>query len=160
VKALILFICLLPLDASALDVGIGVGLSNGGRDNAMVQREYAQLKQDIRSLQILERNLHKLGQETLPAGLKSEASGEWRQQSEWLLQQSEKVDELAGEMQDYLQSYMRGSATAELFDYQAAKFKSGQRLDSIQDAAKEYPLKGKEAIERQSRAVKLIARSD
>jgi hypothetical protein len=160
VKALILFLCLLPLGASALDVGIGVGLSNGGQDNAMMQREYAQLRQDIRSLEILERNLRELGQEPPPAGLKSEASGEWQQQSEWLVQQSDEVDRLVQELRDYLQEFTRGSAATELFDYQAAKFKSSQRLNSIKNAAKEYPLKGKEAIERQSRAVKLMARSD
>lgn len=149
---------LLPAFAVAIEFNVGIGLSDGN-DNAAQQQEYARLRQDIRSLRLLEQNLDQLGREEPPAELQNEESGEWRQQSEWLLKQSEEVARLAGQAADYLQDFTQGSAAVELFDYQAAKFKNQQRLDAIEDAAKKYTIKGKEAIERQDRAIKLITRT-
>ncbi len=156
------FLLILGLWAStlyAVEFGVGVGLSDGNRDNLEMQQDYARLKQDIRSLQTLEKQLDRLGGEDAPAELGDTAGEEWRRQSDWLLEQSREVADLAAEIEEYLQQFTGGSAASGFFDYQATKFKMHSRLDTIENAARKYALEGKLAVERQNRAVKLIARS-
>jgi hypothetical protein len=155
----ILITGLLPAAAGAVEFGVGVGLSDGSRDNPALQQDYARLKQDIRSLETLEKQLDRLGRKDAPAKLADAARGEWERQSKWLLEQSREVADLAAEMEDYLQQFTGGSAASGFFDYQATKFKMRNRLDTIENAAKKYALEDKQAVERQSDAVKLISRS-
>jgi hypothetical protein len=143
----------------AIEFNVGVGLSDGSRDNPALQSDYARLRQDIRALEILGSQLERLGREEAPSALEDGANQEWGQQSEWLLQQSKDVTALAAETEEYLRQFTQGSAGSSLFDYQSAKFRSRQRLDAIEDGAKRYALRGTRAAERQSRAVKLIART-
>ncbi|HEX5057143.1 MAG TPA: hypothetical protein VFX02_11690 [Gammaproteobacteria bacterium] len=153
----ILIAILLPLRANALEFSVGVGLSDGGDENAVLQHEYARLEQDIRALRQLERQLEHLGRQEPPASLGDAERAEWRQQSAALLTQSGEVARLAGETGEYLQESRHGSGSAMLFDYQAAKFKITQRLDAIGNEAKKYAPRGRAAIERRDNAVKLMA---
>ncbi len=152
----ILIAALLPAVAGALELGVGVGLSNG-RDNAALQQDFARLKQDVRAVVMLERQLDQLGRQDSPQGLTEEESAEWRRQSEWLLQQAKEVAGLADELKEYQQEFTRGSSSPGMFDYQSVKFKSVGRLDAIEDAAEKFALQGKRAIERQQNAVKAIS---
>jgi hypothetical protein len=149
----------LPAAADAVEFGVGVGLSDGSRDNPALQQDYARLRQDIRSLKTLEKQLDRLGRKDAPAELADAARGEWERQSKWLLEQSREVADLAAEMEDYLQQFAGGSAASGFFDYQATKFKMHTRLDTIENAANKYALEGKQAVERQNGAVKIISRS-
>lgn len=154
----VLIAALLPAIAGAAEFSVGIGLSDG-RDNAVREQDYARLERDIRALRSLERQLERLARQEPPAPLQDDARGEWQRQSEWLLRQSEEVSSLAEEVDEYLRESRHGSRGFEVFDYQAAKFKSVQRLDAMEAAAKKYPLKGEAAAERQQRAMKLIART-
>jgi hypothetical protein len=144
---------------SALELGVGVGLSDGSRNNPQQQQDYARLRQDIRSLETLGKQLDRLGREDAPAELTAEAAEEWKRQSDWLLEQSREVTDLAAEIAEYLQQFDSGSAASGFFDYQATKFKTQNRLDAMENSAKKYALGGKQAAERQNRAIKFIARS-
>lgn len=152
----ILIAGLLSATACAVELSVGVGLSDG-RDNAAREQDYARLERDIRALQTLERQLDRLGRQDPPAKLQDEGRAEWQRQSEWLLQQSKEVAALAAEVEEYLRESRH--AAVQLFDYQSARFKSVQRLDAMEAAAEKYPIKGEAAAERQQRAVKLIART-
>jgi hypothetical protein len=152
----ILIIGLLPIAAGAVQLGVGVGLSDG-HDHAAMQQDFAQLKQDIRATVMLERQLDRLGRQDMQQDLSEAEKAEWLQQSEWLLRQAREVAGLADELEEYQQEFMRGSPSLELFDYQGVKFKSRNRLDAIEDAAEKYTVQGKQAAERQKNAVKAIA---
>lgn len=146
---------LFPATSGALEFSVGVGLSNG-KDNAELQQDFARLQQDIRALRTLERQLERLAGQEAASDLQGVENAEWRRQSDWLLEQAGEVAELADEAEEYLQDARHGAG---FFDYQAVKFKSSQRLDTIRQAAKKYAPKGKAAVERQNRAVELIART-
>src|SRR5688500_17521146 len=90
---------------SALELGVGVGLSDGSRNNPQQQQDYARLRQDIRSLETLGKQLDRLGREDAPAELTAEAGGEWKRQSDWLLEQSREVTDFAAETAEYLQQF-------------------------------------------------------
>lgn len=153
---LILITCLVPALTGAVEFSVGIGLADG-RDNAALQHDFARLQQDVRALRGLEQQLARLARQEPSSPLQDAENAEWRQQSEWLLKQSVEVAELADELEEYLQEARHGAGAPNLFDYQGAKFKSSQRLDTIKHEAKKYTLKGKAAVERQTRAVKFIA---
>ena len=155
----VLIIGLWSTALSAVELGVGVGLSDGTRNNPAQQQDYARLRQDIRSLETLGKQLDRLGREDAPAELKAEGGGEWKRQSDWLLEQSRDVTDFAAEIEEYLQQFAGGSTASGFFDYQGTKFKIHNRLDAIENSAKKYALEGKQAAERQNRAVKLITRS-
>ena len=145
----------LPLYSGAVELSVGIGLSDG-RDNASLQQDYARLQQDIRALRALEHGLESLARQEQPSSLQDEEKAEWQSQSGWLLAQAGKVTELVDEAEGYLQESRHTTRSPQLFDYQAAKFKTARRLDAIEDAAKEYTVRGEAAAERQNRAVKLV----
>ena len=158
VLILIAITALLPTTVVAVELGIGIGLSDGSRDDPSLQRDYARLQQDIRSLQTLERHLDKLSRDDA-ASLKDAELQEWQQQSEWLRKQSEAVRDLVNELDTYLTHHRSGVRSFEPFDYQAVKLQYRQKIDAMQHRARSYEIKGAAALQRQSQAQRLIGRT-
>jgi hypothetical protein len=123
-------------------------------------RNYDRLERDARSIRIAQRHLEKLSRQEVPDKLDEPAQAEWRQQSEWLEKQADRLDDLVGEMDRLLRERDFARTEFAYFDYQRIKADIGFVVDGMKGKAENYAVKSKAAAQRQKKAVKIIARAD
>lgn len=162
-SAIVAFAFLLSADALAVGVGVGVigGVANGGRgESPETLHNYGRLERDTQSIRIAQRHLEKLSRQAAPDTLDEAAQAEWRQQSEWLAKQADRMDDLVEDMTRLLDGRELGRDEFAQFDYHQVKAQAGFVLDGMRDKAENYSVKGEAAAKRQAKAIKIIARAD